>query len=420
MRLKSSRVLRFRSAVWSYLSGWLPWLCIGVILILVYYGIGDILVMAASTHESGALTAAELKDRIDELKWILGLIVTTAGLFTVAQSVAAGFNARSFTEQAERMLEETRARFKILPLLEGLYSDAFANLANLERTLASNSPVNSPDEGFNWQRRFYEKMPLKLRQELSSADQIIPYEVVGQSDLPDAYTRNLRRLAKFYWSKFIFERERGAGYLGDLERAEYLLDLAMRKIGSAFYLLNDTGNILIEFYKVHAKSLPPEPTRFDKAELEKTLQRARRSFEDSIAVEKRQLRAYFNLAFIETRPGAAAAREENLRAAIGFLKKGLDYPNWEREPVDEFRCSALYNLGCYYARLAAFDPAAEGSCIEVLRKAAALGLISPQDVEHDFTAPDGDFYKLMQAATPERRSLFAELQDQLPANYPRA
>ncbi len=73
----------------------LPLLFIGIILVLVYLGVSDLVVLAADAKGTATLNAAELKDRIDELKWILGLIVTAAGLFTLAQGVAAGFAAQS-------------------------------------------------------------------------------------------------------------------------------------------------------------------------------------------------------------------------------------------------------------------------------------------------------------------------------------
>ena len=395
----------------------MPWLFIGVILILVYFGIGDLLVMAADAKDSTTLTAAELKDRIDELKWVLGLIVIAAGLFTTAQGVAAGFTARNFTDQAEKILSDVKARFKTFSLLEERRDEAYANLTNLEHTLALSSPVHSPDEGFNWRRRFYANMSLTLRQEIYSAERVFPYEVVAQNEPIDVYVSNLRRLAQFYWAKFIYEQDRRAGYLGDLERAEYLLELALRKSGTGFYLLNDMGNIRIEHFKILSKSLPLPRSHLDAADLEMVLVRARQNFKESIAVQKRQLRAYFNLAFVEADLSSPLTRAQSLRTAVQYLREGLRYPNWEREPVDEFRCSALYNLACYYARLAPDEPLAERNSIAVLRKTARLGLISPLDVDRDFNTQEGDFFRFIRNSPAETRALYKKLESDLSRNY---
>ena len=276
--------------------------------------------------------------------------------------------------------------------------------------------MNSPDEGFNWQRQFYEKMPLKTRQELLSAERIFPYEVVGQNEPADNYARNLRHLAQFYWTKFIYERVHGMGNLGDLERAEHLLDLAIRKIGAAFYLLNDMGNIHLEYYKLYAKSLS-QHTGLDPVELSRAQDRARRCFEDSIVVQRHQLRAYFNLAYVEAELSPHASRVQSLRKAIADLREGLKHPNWERAPIPDQTCGALYNLGCYYARLAPNDPKAESACVAVLRKAARLGLISPLEVERDFHSKDGDFNAILKGARPETRSILGKLEKDLGRHY---
>jgi hypothetical protein len=408
-RLKG--MLRSGKNAWPLLSKWMPWLCIGVILILVYYGIADILVMAADAKGTATLTAAELKDRIDELKWILGLIVTTAGLFTVAQSVAAGFTARSFTEQAEKSLAEARARFKVLGVLEEAREQAAANLTGLQETLASHPSAHGVNKGFNWQRSFYQSMPLQARQALLSVDRVLPYELVGRDDPSEIYAANLRRLALFYWAKFIYERNQRAASLGDLERSQYLIDLAIGRIGRAFYLLNDMGNILFEHYRAHSKSRPASPTSFDRAESQRIVESARRSFEESIRLQKRQLRAHFNLALLE------AAANKAYRKAIDHLQEGLRYEDWEAGPVDEYRCNALYNLACYYARLLPRTRFTVKACLAVLKKAARLGVVYPPSVvDRDFNELEGDFYAVISAASPAVREEFKRLEPALTRN----
>ena len=412
-----------RMRVSFHLSKWMPWVFFGIILVLVYHGIADIVVMAADAHDTATLTAAELKDRIDELKWILGLIVTTAGLFTVAQGIAAGFNAQNFNKQAENSLtqleniqKEVKARYTIYSQLAELWANAYVNMTVI---LQSDSPVQNPDEGFHWRRGFYEKLPLKIRQELISAEQIVPYEITGQNESAELHVLKLRRLARFYWSKFIYDRTRGSSSLGDLEHAEYLLELAMRKIGPAFYLQNDMGNIYIEHFRALSKSLPTHRTALDLAELKKTLDHARQSFADSIAAQKEQLRAYFDLASIEADlEDSPADKEKNLGRAIGYLRDGLQYPKWEHEPVDEFTCNALYNLACFHARLVSPKRKfAEKATMAVLRKAAKIGLVSKTDVARDFNTPDGDFQILLTAATPEKKLVLKRLERELTRNY---
>jgi hypothetical protein len=428
-----------------HFNQWLPWLFIGIILILVYFGVKDIVVMAADAQGSATLTAAELKDRVDELKWILTLIVTTAGLFTVAQGIAAGFNAQNFTKQAESTLSElekkaqdfssqagervdelkkfegeVKARFPIYPQMAELWSNAFANLtANLQ----SDSPVQNPDEGFHWKRGFYEKLHLTIRQELISAEQIVPYEIAGKNDPDAVYVLKLRRLGRFYWSKFIYESSRASGTLVDLEHAEYLLELATRRVGKAFYLLNDLGNIYIEHFRARSRASPAsERSEMDEKELKKILDRARTYFEDSIAARKEQLRAYFDLAYIEADLSGAPAPYENLRKAVDHLRKGIRYPNWEHEPVAEFRCQAVYNLACFYARLAPRSKCAKESFVPVLRKAAKFGLTDPDDVARDFYTKTGDFYAFVQykgsdAEDIRRRDMLLKLEKPLSLKY---
>ncbi len=400
---------------------WTPLAFIGVILVLLCFGVADIRALAAKSSADSTLTAAELKDRIDGLRWILELILAASGLFTIAQGIAAGFSAKSFSDQAEGMLAEVKSRFSVLQLLENRRNAGNANLTNLENTLAASSSVNSPDEGFNWQRRFYGKMPLRIRQELLSAEQIFPYEVVGEDEPSDVFARNLRRLAQFYWAKFIYERERGLGYLQDLGRAEYLLDLAILKIGSAFYLLNDMGNIFLEYYNVQLKAASSPSTGLAGDEEHSYLNRARSSFEESLAVHENQLRAYYNLAYIEADTVAAKTsaktQEQRLRKAIDYLEKGLQYDNWEREPIRDHTCNALFNLSCYYARLVPFSKSAKQDCIRVLEKTAEYGLVSPEDVNREFNTEGGDFHLLVGDKKSAMHTTLRNLESRLSRNY---
>jgi hypothetical protein len=110
----------------------------------------------------------ELKSKIDDFKWVLTLILSVAGLFTVVQGIAAGFSAQNFQRQAQelaqdfqekaqrilddltRIATETKDRYPIFSEIEGRRKDAYKKLTeNLKRT----SAIGSADEGLDWRRR---------------------------------------------------------------------------------------------------------------------------------------------------------------------------------------------------------------------------------------------------------------------------
>lgn len=373
-----------------------------------------------------------LKAKEDDLKWILGFILGAAALFAVAQAGSTWFSAHSFTKQAEDGLSRMEKMEKDAKTSYPLFAETEARrtqaLESLKRIL--------PDEGFNWQRHFYERLPLIQRQELLAVERFLSYEIAGQNADNVGYARTLRKLAQFYFSKFIYEKGRGFGYFDDLERAEYFLGLALRRIGPAFYISNDLGNVHLESFKARmeylAERLPPEQV---KSEAISSFLQAVRDFEDSIGIQPRQLRAHYNLAVIE------ADHRHNEQQAIEWLKKGLQYPNWEHEPVVELTCAALFNCACYHARLSSnksADPeqaqAQIQECIESLRKAAEIGQISPGDVEREYGFnigfsrqgsgrqlithnQQGDLFTLTQSANEETKSLLAELKPKLSTNF---
>jgi hypothetical protein len=389
---------------------WMPWTFIGVILIFVYFGVANVVLLADDAKSTATLTAAELKDRIDELRWILELILAASGLFTIAQGIAAGFSAKSFSDQAEGMLAEIKGRFPVFQLLEERRKEANANLPNLDQAFTQNSLAQSLGG------RSYGNLSLKFRQQLLSAERTFPYEFVGRDEPPEVFARNLRRLAQFYSAKFTYECERGSGSLGDIEHALYLLSLAIRKVGSKFYLLNDLGNAHVVYFKV-LNSLPSSASSSRRAEMRDVLNRARSCFEDSITAQGRQLRAYYNLAVIEADLAPERSSEQGLDLAIGHLRKGLQYREWEQTQNDEFTCNALYNLACYYARLSVRRKFAEGAAGCVLRKAAKFGLIDPEYVRADFTTEKGDFYTLLKEGQPKTKLILNRVRGELSVHY---
>jgi hypothetical protein len=367
---------------------------------------------------SKAPDLSALKDKLDDLRWVLTLILAAAGLFTVVQGIAAGFSAQNFQKQAESAirqleLESTRAlenleaksgkalsdfeassteasqaavahlneefqgvmrnldqeaqtRVKHLeeleqqvvnhyPLFEKDRAHAFSALRD---RIAKFSLVNNPADGFDQRRRFYERIDLGERQEILAVDRALAYEIAGQNDPPEVFAEQTRQLAQFYWSKFIYEKSLGYGSLNDLERAEHLLEIGRNKAaaGRQFQFLNVLGNVRLERHKAKVASgkFPAGQTPADAADLAG----ARAAFEASIEQHPDQIRGYHNLAVIHTYFNYAtedAAAAAQLRKAARLLEQGLIHQNWETQPVPEFRCGTLYNLACVHARLAALD-----------------------------------------------------------------
>jgi len=417
LHLRTSSLLISRA-----FSKWAPWLFIGVILILVFYGIGDIRVLAAKSKADATLTAAELKDKIEDLKWILELILAASGLFTIAQGIAAGFSARSFADEAKGMLAEIKGQFPVFKLLEERRQEAVANLPNLDQAFAKIS-------SYGLGNRAYGNLPFKLRQELLSAETFLPYRFMGRDDPPEVFALNLKRLAQFYSAKFTYEQKLGSGSLEDLEYARYLLSLAIRKAGSKFYLLNELGNVHMVHFKV-LSTLPGPCLKSGRSELRDALSLARGCFDDSIIVQRQQLRAYYNLAYIEADLAPELTPEEapdrSLNLAVAHLREGLKFGEWEQTENHEFTCNALYNLACYHARLftcfslilnAPMAAEHEKETVTALHKAAKLGLIDPEYVCVDFTRENGDFSTLIRNGLPETKATLTKVRAELSHHY---
>jgi tetratricopeptide (TPR) repeat protein len=169
-----------------------------------------------------------------------------------------------------------------------------------------------------------------------------------------------------------------------------------------------------------------------KSETISSFQQAVRDFEDSIESQPRQLRAYYNLAVIE------ADHRHNEQEAITWLEKGLKFPNWEHEPVPALTCVAWFNLACYNARLFATQgedaQARVKGCMEALEKAAAIGQLSPVDVEHEYSFKmeflrqgsshqlipqdqQGDLSPLTQSGDEQTKLHLAELKTKLSTHF---
>jgi hypothetical protein len=384
--------------------------------------------------------ADELKSNEDDLKWILGLILGASALFAIAQGIFAAFSARSFTDEAERMLVHAKAQLSSFTMMETRMTAANNSRANLQHSLESNSPIHDADEGFSWSRRLYEEAPLQTRQEILSNETFIPYVISGETDQRPVYAQMLRYLAQFYWSKFVCDRTFGPGQIEDLERAEYHLELAMQRSGQSFFLLNDMGNIQIEYHKALSKSGQSGPEY--EALLTRFKDRAILKLKQSISVQKEQLRAYYNLAFVEADLAQAQEREP-LERALKYLHEGLKYPNWERKPVPEYTCYAHYLVACYNGRLLApqvlnklaADQRAKVkakhriNCLKALEEAAKIGMISEALVNEDFdqeargkpgdpnSVKAGDLYWFARPGPPETEEDFSTLKHGLSSSY---
>ena len=115
-----------------------------------------------------------------------------------------------------------------------------------------------------------------------------------------------------------------------------------------FHLLNDLGNINIERCKILYPKIENSSTAYELFAEHRS--RASRYFERSIEQNNNQLRAYYNLAWLDIRP-VHKTHKEDIHLAINRLKDGLTHCNWEMKPVDEFTCNAQYNLACYLGKL---------------------------------------------------------------------
>lgn len=420
----------------------IPCLFASVIIFLGILGIPEGIAMASEAAHPADLARAQSLDQIkefkDQLEWhmtvatgLTGLMLAASGLFTLAQGTAAYYSAISYKEEAksaheeaEKVLNKTLNEFKQdTKYLTNAVDLQKAAISNLESS--SSSASNAPDDGSSWRRAFYEKMPLARRRELLSVDSFIPYEIYRKEDSTPEHVRNLRLLSQFYWSKFIYEQNRGSYQLGDLERADYLLERAAEKVNEDYCLLNDRGNIQIDFYRTFLRSFGTNGSEAHKRELRQLRERAVVYLTRSRIAEPKQMRAYYNLAYIHADLRQDTREISGLMTAIQWLQTCLKHENWERCPVPEFTCNAHYNLACYSSRVYQTKPASPAIsshkehlklCLESLQSAASIGMISPDVVRHDFEQKDGDFTHLL-GENEKIRATMEELRGRLSEHY---
>lgn len=391
--------MRFGTAVTAF--RWVLFIFLfAVVITVVWFGLSQIHTLTAPIQKAAgtpstatALTVEELKTRLDDLKWLLTLLIGAAGLFVIMQAAAAFFNAQSFTKQSEEaikrlndMAADVQARFPLFTAIEVARRESYRDL-----------PPSLGEEGFDWRDRVYEQMSPYERQRLLSVERFISIEFLPHPEGSEEYARKLRHLAGFYASKFRYERARNAPYLADLEHAEYYLMLACEATNEAFYFLNDLGVLYLSFHH------PPD------------LGKARTQFDKSLQKQPRQQRAHYNL-------GVAAAEEENWPAAIEHAENGLNVrpPIWESREVPEQQANLFYNLACYRARYSREPginaPEQVNKCLEALARAAGLGLIRPETVDYDWDNPNGDMFVLISGPDARTAAKLRALRSQLSAN----
>ena len=323
----------------------------------------------------------DLQHKVDELKWVLTVLLGAAGLFTIAQGAAAFFTAQTFVKQAEDAVKrvqdvasDAERRYPVFSKAEEARRDAYRALA-----------ATFYGDGLDWRDSLYDQMAVVDRQRLLSVERFVGLEFIAIAENDAEYAANLRRLANFYASKYVSE---GRTYRGDRERAEYYLQLARKATNDQFWILNDLGLLCLELYD-------PRNTG-----------EARNLFEKSYAQNPRQQRALYNLAVMATYENPPRWAE-----AARWLETALQERLWERAETPEMTCNVYYNLACARARLGQFD-----ECLASLENAARIGRVRTRTVERDANLPDGDLYELAQHADAGKRRRFEGLRDELSRN----
>jgi hypothetical protein len=400
------------SAAGRKLLRWLPRLIPLAFIVFVVaetlHGLSDVWIINA--HAQGpapTLTAEDIKSKLDDLKYTLNLIVTAAGFFAVAQAAAAWFSSQTFTKQAEDALKRIAEIEKDVELRYPVFSD-YEKLRNeayreLEQGLLSAS-VSNKDEGYDWRENLYERMELPARQKLLSVERFIGIEFLRRPADDAAYTQNLQRLAHFYISKFKFEKGHDFGYLGDLERADYYLNLVYARSSSPSYVLNDLGLLNLEWY-----------ANLYLEQKELYLRQAETFFKRSCASNPNQQRSYYNLGVLESRRG-------DLAAAITYTEIAAAREVWEETAIAARTGDVYYNLACFYARSAVVEKALTFTskhvqkCIQALERPAETGLVRKGVVDADFDDKGGDFYPLMNSGDDKVVEALKSLRPRLSEN----
>lgn len=324
-----------------------------------------------------------VKQRLDDIRATLQLLVIAAGLFAATQAGFAFLNAAAFTKQAEDAVKR----------IETLREDIESRFPNFMETERLERDADQALEEFSkiadWRGR-YESLDLPKRQRLLTVDARKAMDLRVKLTESERYGESLRRMAQFYASKYKYNRAMGGGSIGDVERAEYYLSLARNCLGDTYSLLTEVGLLYLEFY---------DPR--DGAERETHYRIAESHFRRSLAAVYSQQRAHYNL-------GVLASKRAQWAQALAHYEDALRFPNWEDQPRPEMKCNLLYNAACAAARLG------DGpKTLTHLREAAALGYVAVRTVRNDYDEPGGDFFELLKAADAGTHAELQDLRDRL-------
>lgn len=410
----------------------------------------------------------------DEVKLYLEWIIAIAGIFTIAQTIAAGYAAQSFADQAEKSikqiddlrtstatdlgtfktntatdigtfktdtttaignlksstdkeLKDFKQRYESVVLAENAREEALNELRTTYQNVsergaadaASGPPAAATVGWLDWRLDLFGAMDLIKRQRLLSIDRYMGFDLQLDA-IPDQAPRQniLRLLANFYVSKFDYETSRGAPNWMDLERAEYLLRLAIRPIDAPFWFYNDLGLVLVRYadrYKLLGDSAKSRAARVQ----------AKLAYKQSCEIEPHQQRAFYNLARIEKDLGDASP--ESLKEAITLSERAIPIPNWEVKPDKSMQSDLVYNLACYKALLAwarvkntpadFIDAAEADSVLKILGQLCVEGTVRKSVVDADFML-GGDLLGFSFQLAPAQKAQLADLRPRLSAHQP--
>ena len=392
----------------------LRWLLVAVAFCVILVAIRPLRDLESAPFIPGGSGADAVKTNIDELKWLLTILAGFAVITAIAQAAAAWFSALTYDKQAKAKLEEIddvlsdfRARYPIFADVEEKRNQAHEVLvATLRRVFAPEDPHTDPTEAITWVENFYGQLEVEKRQLILSVESFASVDL--HPPRKGSEVQNLKLFALFYHAKSRFEREiPNTASFADLERAEGYLLLAIRKAPSDFTLYNELGNLYVTMSE-HSGKLPKTYPDYLKA--------AEKQFEESRDYRKNQQRAYYNLAYIESRRG-------NSETARDLLSKALKYNTWQKvAPPNSIEAYVYYNLGCCEARIIARNAGCSSrigmaqakSALSHLEKASELGQIQVEYVETDYTnGAVGDLKELYDKADPALRTKLDNLKTAL-------
>lgn len=397
-----------------------------------------------------------MKARMDELRWMLTIIGSLAAFFAIAQGAAAYFSAQNYTKSADEAIARidkqeasVRARYPLFEAVEKARDDAYTQLRLDLKTISKvEDPAADPLEALALIDRFYGGLPVERRQTLLSVESFASADLGGNRTSDEEYASDLVRLAIFYQSKFFYEdghkrsnkselekarmylkgafeesQARGnkfdlkkaeaylklafedkikRGNIADLERAQTYLKLAGSKAPLDFTILNELGVLYINFHR----ALHPD---------EKTsayLDEAEGAFERSMAMEKSQQRAYYNMGTVHGR------YRKDYPTGIRWLNKAKQFDKWQRLPVAYSSSFIYYNHGCYEAKQlegaqTIITASHASDCLAALAKAAEYRCIPAEYIREDFEQHTGDLFNIYARADVTLKKKLDEMKAEL-------